>query len=84
MNDPEYAKLEKVERDHWYYAGKRDIVRHWINRYRPLGLSDTLLDYGAGTGFLPVSGLGNAKFGFLTLTLNPRNSFGAASRPCPS
>ena len=61
MNDPEYANLEMVERSHWYYAGKRDIVRHWINRCRPLGLSDTLLDYGAGTGLFASEWLGQCQ-----------------------
>ena len=61
MNVPEYANLEKVERNHWYYAGKRDIVRHWINRCRPLGLSDILLDYGAGTGLFASEWLGQCQ-----------------------
>lgn len=50
MNTEEYANLERVERDHWYYAGKRDFVRRWIARLRPLRTTDVLLDCGAGTG----------------------------------
>lgn len=50
MNTEEYANLERVERDHWYYAGKRDFVRRWIARVRRLQPHDTLLDCGAGTG----------------------------------
>ena len=61
MNVPEYANLEMVERNHWYCAGKRDIVRHWINRCRPLGLSDILLDYGAGTGLFASEWLGQCQ-----------------------
>ena len=75
MNVPEYANLEKVERNHWYYAANvtssvtgstvavlwASATSSWITALEP--------------GCLPVSGLGNAKFGFLTLTLNLRKSF---------
>ncbi|GAB1490064.1 class I SAM-dependent methyltransferase [Opitutaceae bacterium] len=50
MDPAEYTKLAQVEADHWYYAGKREIVRHWIMRVRPPVASDRLLDCGAGTG----------------------------------
>lgn len=50
MNTDEYANLERVERDHWYYVGKRALVQAWIARVRPLGSDDVLLDCGAGTG----------------------------------
>jgi SAM-dependent methyltransferase len=50
MNADEYANLERVERDHWYYSGKRRFVREWIARARPPQPQDTLLDCGAGTG----------------------------------
>lgn len=50
MNASEYANLARVERTHWYYAGKREIVRGWIQRARPAAAADTLLDCGAGTG----------------------------------
>jgi 2-polyprenyl-3-methyl-5-hydroxy-6-metoxy-1,4-benzoquinol methylase len=50
MDPAEYTKLAQVEADHWYYAGKRDIVRHWILRARPPAAADSLLDCGAGTG----------------------------------
>ena len=50
MEVAEYANLERVERDHWYYSGKRRMVRAWIDRSRPPVASDTLLDCGAGTG----------------------------------
>ena len=46
----EYANLERVEVDHWYYAGKRQFVRDWLLRCRPPRPSDVLLDCGAGTG----------------------------------
>lgn len=50
MNANEYANLEQIEGSHWYYAGKRDIVRHWLRRVGPPCPEDRLLDCGAGTG----------------------------------
>jgi len=50
MNPEEYANLDRVEQSHWYYAGKRELVRRWIQRIRPPQPADTLLDCGAGTG----------------------------------
>jgi SAM-dependent methyltransferase len=50
MNASEYANLAEVERDHWYYAGKRKLVQAWILRARRPTATDTLLDCGAGTG----------------------------------
>jgi SAM-dependent methyltransferase len=50
MNAKEYANLEATERDHWYYSGKRVLVRYWLATARSIGPADTLLDCGAGTG----------------------------------
>lgn len=50
MNSEEYANLERVERDHWYYSGKRRFIRAWIHRVRAPKRTDVLLDVGAGTG----------------------------------
>ena len=50
MESSEYENLECVERRHWFYEGKRRIVRAWIERLRPLAADDTLVDFGAGTG----------------------------------
>lgn len=50
MNPEEYQKLADIENRHWFYVGKRIIVRHWINRCRPLRPDDLLADCGAGTG----------------------------------
>jgi ubiquinone/menaquinone biosynthesis C-methylase UbiE len=50
MDVAEYANLATIEREHWYYAGKREVVRRWLQRVARLGPEQTLLDYGAGTG----------------------------------
>jgi SAM-dependent methyltransferase len=53
--DPrEYEKLYRLDRDHWFYRGKRAIVRHWIGQYLPLKPDDVLIDAGTGTGTWPV------------------------------
>ena len=50
MNAAEYANLDAVERTHWYYAGKRMMVRWWLERAGPPRADQVLLDCGAGTG----------------------------------
>lgn len=50
MNAEEYDNLDRVERDHWYYVGKRDMVREWLQRAGPPRADQVLLDCGAGTG----------------------------------
>jgi len=50
MNADEYSNLGRVEREHWYYAGKRELVRRWIGRTAGLSRDNLLLDCGAGTG----------------------------------
>lgn len=50
MNAREYENLDRIEAMHWYYAGKRELVRRWIGRVKPPRPGDLLLDCGAGTG----------------------------------
>ncbi len=50
MNVDEYEKLDRVDREHWFYAGKRAVVRHWIARHVALKPDDLLIDVGCGTG----------------------------------
>jgi ubiquinone/menaquinone biosynthesis C-methylase UbiE len=50
MNPEEYQNLARIETAHWFYAGKREIVRYWIQHFRPLQRVDLLVDCGAGTG----------------------------------
>jgi SAM-dependent methyltransferase len=50
VNPEEYERLAAIDRDHWFYRGKREIVRHWIDRCVDLGPNDLLVDAGCGTG----------------------------------
>jgi SAM-dependent methyltransferase len=50
MNPDEYANLAALEQKHWYYAGKRATVAHWLRVTSPLTSDQLLLDCGAGTG----------------------------------
>ena len=50
MNSEEYVRLEAVEVQHWFYAGKRRIVFDWLRRLEVLKPSRLLVDCGAGTG----------------------------------
>lgn len=50
MNPEEYSNLSRVEKAHWYYAGKRELVRRWIDRCNPRKGRLRILDCGAGTG----------------------------------
>jgi len=50
LNPEEYARLAAIDREHWFYRGKREIVRHWIDRTLDLGRDDLLIDAGCGTG----------------------------------
>jgi SAM-dependent methyltransferase len=50
MEPNEYENLARIETGHWFYVGKRDIVRHWIQRTHPLRQEHLLADCGAGTG----------------------------------
>lgn len=50
MNPDEYTKLAAIEQKHWYYAGKRVTVRHWLKTVGAISSEQVLLDCGAGTG----------------------------------
>jgi 2-polyprenyl-3-methyl-5-hydroxy-6-metoxy-1,4-benzoquinol methylase len=50
LNAAEYANMERMEDQHWYYAGKRQFVRQWIEKTRLPVKGNVLLDCGAGTG----------------------------------
>lgn len=50
MNPDEYANLALIEQTHWYYAGKRALVRYWLTATASVKSEEVLLDCGAGTG----------------------------------
>lgn len=50
MRPEEYAKLSRIETRHWFYCGKREIVRYWIWKYKEKSKTLCLLDCGAGGG----------------------------------
>lgn len=50
MDPAEYANLDAVEATHWYYSGKRALVRWWLEQVGPPRAEQVLLDCGAGTG----------------------------------
>ena len=52
MNSQEYAKLDSIEKQHWFYHGKRDIIRFWLNKYCRLQHDDLYIDAGCGTGIM--------------------------------
>ncbi len=52
MNHDEYRKLEALDREHWFYEGKRRIVRHWLGRFHRISADDLWIDAGCGTGRL--------------------------------
>jgi SAM-dependent methyltransferase len=54
MNPAEFTALARVEREHWFYRGKRDVVHHWARRLLRLCQEDVVVDVGAGTGQLLI------------------------------
>lgn len=53
MNKAELLSLQRVEEEHWFYKGKRELVFHWLKQTGyDRNSRFTLLDAGAGTGIL--------------------------------
>lgn len=50
MDTAEYYRLDQIDRAHWFYRGKRAIIRFWMRRYVELSSGDLLVDAGMGTG----------------------------------
>ena len=49
MNEPEFQLLDRIEDSHWWFAGKRQILRTLLSGGTP---GERLLDLGCGTGGL--------------------------------
>ena len=52
MNPEEFFALHKIEKEHWFYRGKREIILGWLNKLNLLIEDPLYLDIGAGTGLL--------------------------------
>lgn len=50
MNPEEFDALARIEEQHWFYSGKREIVRRWLARMSPFDDNAILVDVGAGSG----------------------------------
>jgi SAM-dependent methyltransferase len=50
MQSAEYEKLDAIDGIHWFYSGKRELVRYWMERYLTLESEDLAIDAGTGTG----------------------------------
>ncbi len=48
MELQEYAKMDMVEKSHWWFVAKRDYISNALDRYAVAGTS--VLDIGCGTG----------------------------------
>lgn len=46
----EYQNLATIENSHWFYRGKRRIVRYWLEKQLPPKPEFNLLDVGCGGG----------------------------------
>lgn len=46
-----YGEIQAIERDHWWYVGRRRIVFDWLRRIAPPAAHPRILDIGCGTGF---------------------------------
>lgn len=55
MNPEEYEILARVEREHWFYRGKRALIKIWIDRLYAKKKPSLLVDCGCGTGFFAKS-----------------------------
>ena len=81
MNPEEFEALARVEREHWFYRGKRDLVRHWLARLAPLRADDLWIDIGAGTGQLLLELASSCRA--LGIESHPRGLAIAATKPVP-
>jgi ubiquinone/menaquinone biosynthesis C-methylase UbiE len=47
VNDPEFRLLEEIEEDHWWFVGKRHLLRSLLGDSHA---GERVLDLGCGTG----------------------------------
>lgn len=63
MDQVEYERLDRIDGNHWFYHGKRRIVRHWISKAITPMPCDLLIDVGCGTGRFLLEWGGTSAFG---------------------
>ena len=50
MDRAVYDRMAQIDRDHWWFVGRRKIIRALIARFRPRAGPLTILEVGCGTG----------------------------------
>jgi SAM-dependent methyltransferase len=50
MDRAVYDRMAEIDRDHWWFVGRRKIIRALIDRFRPKAGPLAILEVGAGTG----------------------------------
>jgi SAM-dependent methyltransferase len=50
MDRAVYDRMAAIDRDHWWFVGRRKIIRALIERFRPKAGTLTILEVGCGTG----------------------------------
>jgi SAM-dependent methyltransferase len=50
MTPQQFALFARIEEDHWWFVGRRRIIRRIIERIIPPARGHTLIDVGCGTG----------------------------------
>ena len=45
-----YERMAEIDRDHWWFVGRRRIVAALIDKFRPKAGPLRILEVGAGTG----------------------------------
>jgi len=52
MEQEEYQKMFLLEKDHWWFRGKRKVIFSFVNKYYSKQEPRTILDVGCGTGII--------------------------------
>jgi SAM-dependent methyltransferase len=50
MDRAVYDRMAEIDRDHWWFVGRRRIIRALIERFRPKAGKLSILEVGCGTG----------------------------------
>ncbi len=50
METDKYIKFYKVEKEHWWFVARKNLIIHILNKCLPINSNSSLLDFGCGTG----------------------------------